>query len=76
MDIGKSTIERAFEIAREGKAGRLEEIARQLMREGYSDVHGHLDGSTIRSQLMQLVQASRAKAGVADAAALAPAKSF
>lgn len=61
MDGGKSTIERAFEIAREGKAGRLEEIARQLLREGYSDVHGHLDGATIRSQLMQIVQASRAK---------------
>lgn len=59
MDRGKSTIERAFEIAREGKAARLEEIARQLLREGYSDVHGHLDGATIRSQLMQLVQASR-----------------
>jgi hypothetical protein len=75
MDCGKSTIERAFEIAREGKAGRLEEIARQLMREGYSDVHGHLDGSTIRSQLMQLVQASRAKAS-ADTPAMAPTESF
>lgn len=65
MDGGKSTIERAFEIAREGKAGRLEEIARQLLREGYADVHGHLDGATIRSQLMQIVQASRARSAAA-----------
>ena len=61
MDGVKSTIERAFEIAREGKALRLEEIARQLQREGYADVHGHLDGATIRAQLMQAVQAARAR---------------
>ncbi|WP_445191711.1 hypothetical protein ACT009_14195 [Sphingomonas sp. Tas61C01] len=66
MNGPKSTIERAFEIAREGKALRLEEIARQLQREGYADVHGHLDGAKIRAQLMSLVQAARAKPVVSD----------
>lgn len=59
MDGEKSTVERAFEIARLGTAVRVEEIARQLAKEGYPDVHGHLGGATIRAQLLQIAQQAR-----------------
>ena len=42
-------VERAFELA--SQCSSLEELARKLDREGYSAIHDHLGGPTLRAQL-------------------------
>ncbi len=44
-------IERAFEIANEGRCRRVSEVVEQLKREGYENVHSHLGGMSIKRQL-------------------------
>jgi hypothetical protein len=56
-----STIERAYQLAREGPCTSLDDIRRQLDRERYASVGAHLSGPTLRRQLRQLCQ-QRAKA--------------
>jgi hypothetical protein len=51
-----STIERAYQLAREGPCTSLDDIRRQLDRERYSSVGAHLNGPTLRRQLRQLCQ--------------------
>lgn len=51
-----SIIERAFEIAREGQCRRISEVAEQLCREGFEDVHAHLNGFRTRQQLTQALR--------------------
>ena len=46
-----STVERAYELAREGPCGSVDDIRRQLDREGYASVSSHLGGPTLRKQL-------------------------
>ena len=49
----KSIIERAFELADSGQLQTMEQLSRQLVREGYEAVHLHLSGrSTLRKQLL------------------------
>ena len=54
---GKSLIERALELA--GTGERIEQIARQLNAEGYSNVLQHLDSPTLRRQLNALGRRAR-----------------
>lgn len=43
------TVERAFELAPKCKS--MKELTKRLVKEGLPDVHGHLQGSTIRKEL-------------------------
>ncbi len=49
-----STVERAYQLAREGPSTCLDDIRRQLERERYASVNAHLSGPTLRRQLRQL----------------------
>lgn len=49
-----STVERAYQLAREGPCGSLDDIRRTLEQERYGSVAAHLAGPTIRRQLRQL----------------------
>ncbi len=51
-----STIERAYELARNGPCTTLDDIRRQLDRERYPSVSAHLSGPTLRRQLRQICQ--------------------
>jgi hypothetical protein len=53
-------VERAFEIAREGRLANVKQILRVLQKEGYENTNQHLAGPTIARQL---------KAAIADACA-------
>jgi hypothetical protein len=55
----KYVIERAIEMAKSGVYGRIEQIERQLIIEGYSSVPAHLDAPTLRRQLRQLSSDAR-----------------
>lgn len=50
----QSTVERAYQLAREGPCASLDDIRRQLEQERYGSVNAHLSGPTIRRQLRQL----------------------
>jgi hypothetical protein len=52
-----SIVQRAFELAREGKVRNLPELKLTLRAEGYNgiDVQTHLSGNAIRFQLMELI---------------------
>jgi hypothetical protein len=50
-DSNKSVIERAFELAREGKISTLEDLERTLSREGYHDARAQLSSPALRLQL-------------------------
>lgn len=55
-----SIIERAFEIARLGRALKVDEIRTQLCQEGYGQVDLHIRGRTLLAQLRGLLKAARA----------------
>lgn len=50
----QSTVERAYQLAREGPCTSLDDIRRQLEQERYGSVNAHLSGPTIRRQLRQI----------------------
>jgi hypothetical protein len=50
----QSTVERAYELARQGPCISLDDIRRTLEQERYGSVNAHLSGPTIRRQLRQL----------------------
>ena len=54
------TVERAFELARDGRCRTLEEIRRTLAREQFGNVDAHLAGFGIRTQLKALMHMSTA----------------
>jgi hypothetical protein len=54
MEIGKSSMERAFELARSGDFESLERLVSRLNREGYDG--GQLNGSQLRKQLSRLIK--------------------
>ena len=57
MMIGQTgIIERAFELA--GGSNNVEQIRRQLRKEGYSSVEAHLAGPKIRADLIKLINRS------------------
>jgi hypothetical protein len=50
----RSTVERAFQLARTGSYRTIEEISRQLKEERQEAVDAHLAGSSIRKDLRQI----------------------
>jgi hypothetical protein len=66
MDGTKTTLERAFELAKSGSVLNMAELHSKLKREGY--MLNQIDGPTLRRQLSQLM---RERAGRPDAAAVA-----
>lgn len=54
-----STVERAFELARNGSCRTIEEIARRLKQEQFESVDTHLGGASIRKELRQACAESR-----------------
>lgn len=61
MDSEKSTLERAFELAREGRCHSIADIRRALTRENYNNVQAHLTGPTIARQMKALIDAARVR---------------
>jgi len=61
-DTRVTTIERAFQLAREGVCRSVEDIRGQLTSEGYDRVLEHLSGMSIKRQL----NAALAARGVAS----------
>ena len=53
MNNGQSTLERAFELARTGNCRTIDDIRRQLSREGFELVHAHISGGMITRQLRE-----------------------
>lgn len=54
----KSTLERAFELARSGECKSLTDLLTKLRREGFENVRRHLDGAGIQRQLRDLMNAA------------------
>lgn len=50
-DQKPNVIERAFQIANGGRCRVVSEVAKQLNREGYENVHTHLGGLATQRQL-------------------------
>jgi hypothetical protein len=57
----KSTIERAIELARAGTCRTMDDLRGRLRHEQYENVTGHLMGTRIKKQLVELMQASSGK---------------
>ena len=61
---GMNIIERAFELAPE--CSSLDEIKRQLTREGYFNVNAHLAGRQIRAELSARLKSASTDQGIAE----------
>jgi hypothetical protein len=57
MDAKRSSVERAFELPRSGRATGLRYIQGALKREGYQDPR--LEGHALRRQLREAMRAAR-----------------
>ena len=55
MQNGKTTIERAFELARAGGCRHIDDIRRTLKAERHEGVDAHLSGRAIAAQLRALL---------------------
>jgi hypothetical protein len=58
MDINKTALERAFELARSGDCAGLSEISRCLGHEGYSSLQ--IEGPVLKKQLARLIKEAKA----------------
>jgi len=58
-DLRPTTIERAYEMARSGKALSIEKIIKILEQEGYFNVRSQLAGLGLRRTLNALCKVSR-----------------
>jgi hypothetical protein len=65
MHDGRSTLERAFELAREGRCRSVGDIRRKLSAERHDRVEDHLSGTAIRKQL-RLAIATAARTDAAE----------
>lgn len=54
MEVGKSTLERAFELARSGRYGSLSELKHAVAAEGYD--RKQLEGAALGRQLSALIK--------------------
>jgi hypothetical protein len=59
LQSNKTTLERAFELARSGKYRTIRELIQQLSSEGYSAEQ--VEGKQVRTQLLRLVRAPKAE---------------
>jgi len=57
MKIGVHPVERAFQLARSGSVGTVEELKKVIDREGYNS--RGIEGNVIRGQLRDLIKAAR-----------------
>ena len=57
MDGKVSALERSFQLARSGRIATVDDIKKQLRQEGYV-VSSEYDGSSLRSQLRNLIKAA------------------
>jgi hypothetical protein len=53
-----SVVERAFQLARDGKCHNMDELRATLKAERYESIDNHLAGPSIRRQLQVLLKAS------------------
>jgi hypothetical protein len=60
MDNTISGIERAFQLAKSGHVGGINELRAALKKEGYSSIA--LDGSSLKKQLRGLIRTARESA--------------
>jgi hypothetical protein len=51
-----SALERAFQLARGGRVANVDDIKKQLKKEGYDVSSGAFDGRSLRSQLKDLIR--------------------
>ncbi len=58
MDIGKTTLERAFELARSGRFGTVSELKLAVVAEGYD--RKQLEGQALSRQLAALIKSTAA----------------
>ena len=56
-DTRIGTVERAFQLAREGACLSVSDIRERLSAEGYESVFSHLNGMSIRQQLATALKA-------------------
>jgi hypothetical protein len=54
-----STVERAFELARSGSCGTVDDIRRALTAEHYPSIQAHLAGPSIRRELLALCKVAK-----------------
>lgn len=57
MEVRKTVLERAFELARSGKCLNVSDILKRLKSERY-DI-GQLEGVALKKQLMALIEEAR-----------------
>ena len=60
MTHRRTTIERAYELARSGECAGVSEIKAKLKAEHFSDIDAQLYGKTIGTDLRKLCDAARA----------------
>jgi hypothetical protein len=61
-----TTLERAFELAKSGECGGIQDIKDRLRREGYSQIDDQLYGRALARQLKGLCAEARARADSSD----------
>lgn len=75
MDHRKTTLERAFELAKSGVYANFGEVRTKIKNEGY-DVRQMIGGLSLRKQINQIIQSARANAdcgvGSSEARARSP----
>lgn len=57
MEIYKTSLERAFELAKSGTCADLTAIVKKLKSEGYAS--NHVNGPVLKKQLKELITASK-----------------
>ena len=55
QDGTQSTLERAFQLAREGSCNSVTEVRATLRREGFGGVDQHLAGMSVQTQIKNLI---------------------
>lgn len=56
MITGRTIMERAFELARDGSCASLPDLMMKLSKEGFSSVDANLTGPSLRRQLTALIR--------------------
>lgn len=67
MTNQKSVVERAFELARDGKCQNMREIKTTLKKEQFSNVTDYLSGPSIKRQISMVIRQRRLGAEGANA---------
>lgn len=57
MEVRKTAIERAFELAKSGQCPNMVELNKLLKAERYGDIYA--DGKSLKKQLLALIEKAR-----------------